>query len=195
MNGNDYQPSKARLPGELDKLRAFAARPKGRNLLRKTLALFVFVVGLAAPAAANPSTGMAAMQYYVGTWSCMAGNVGQPLSKATTTFTIDSGLMRQWVVVPAQGKMTKPYVLNIITSYDAKSGRYVETQLDNMAGWSVSSAKPWTGNTEQWTDQFSSTKLGHSQVVRTNQNSFAFMGFSTVTSMKPNFKGSCTRSS
>ena len=140
--------------------------------------------------------GMAAMQYYVGAWSCTAGNVGQPLVKATATFTIDSGLMHQSVVVPAQGKMTKPYVLSIATSYDAKNGRYVETQLDNMGGWSVSSAKPWTGNTEQWTDQSSSTgKLGHGQTVRTNHNSFAFMGYHSMTSMKPNFKGTCTRSS
>ena len=196
VNGNEYPPSKARLPGELGKLRAFAARSKGRNLLRKILALFVFVVGSAAPAAAHPSMGMTAMQYYVGTWSCVAGNVGQPPVKATATYTIDSGLMHQSVVVPPQGKMTKAYVLSIATSYDAKKGRYVEAQLDNMADWTVSFLKPWTGNTEKWTDQSSSTgKLSHSQTVRTNQNSFAFMSYPSMTSMKPNFKGTCTRSS
>jgi hypothetical protein len=164
--------------------------------LKTILALFVFAVAVAVPAAAQPPAGMAAMQYYVGTWSCVAGNVGQPTSKATATFAIDSGLMREWVVVPAQGKMTKPYVLEITTSYDAKNGRYVETQLDNLAGWSVSFAKPWTGNTEQWTDHSSSAdKLGHGQTVRTNQNSFAFMSYPTLTATQPNFKGSCTRSS
>ncbi|MGA8575414.1 MAG: hypothetical protein WB609_06945 [Candidatus Cybelea sp.] len=54
--------------------------------MRRILALFAFAVGFAVPAAAQPSTGMAAMQYYVGTWSCMAGNVGQPPVKATATF-------------------------------------------------------------------------------------------------------------
>ncbi len=163
--------------------------------MKTILTAFFLAIGVAAPAAAQPPAGMAAMQYYVGTWSCVAGNVGQPSVKATATFTMDSGLMREWVVVPAQGKMTKPYVINIATSYDAKNGRYAETQIDNLAGWSVSFAKPWTGNTEHWTDQANSGKLGHGQTVRTNQNSFAFMSYPTVTSTKPNFKGTCTRSS
>jgi hypothetical protein len=164
--------------------------------LKTIPALFILAVGVAAPAAAQPPAGMGAMQYYVGTWSCVAGNVGRPPSKATVTYAITFGLMTGTVVVPAQGKMTKPYVVNITTSYDAKNGRYVQTQLDNLAGWSVAFAKPWAGNTEQWTDQASNTgKLGHGQTVRTNQNSFAFMGYSSVTATKPNFKGSCTRSS
>jgi hypothetical protein len=165
-------------------------------MLRTILALFVVLGSVVAPAAAQSTGGMAAMQYYVGTWSCMAGNVGQPPSKATATYTIDSGLMREWVVVPAQGKMTKPYMLSIATSYDAKKGRYVDTQVDNLAGWTVSFAPPWTGNTEQWTDQASSTgKLGHGQTVRTNRNSFSFVGYPTITATKPDFKGTCTRSS
>jgi hypothetical protein len=164
--------------------------------LKTILALVVLAVGFSAPAVAQSPAGMAAMQYYVGTWSCVAGNVGQTPSKATVTYALTSGLMSGTVVVPAQGKMTKTFVVNIDTSYDAKNGRYVQTQLDNLAGWSVSFAKPWTGNTEQWTDQASSTgKLGHGQTVRTNQNSFAFMGYATMTATKPNFKGACTRSS
>ncbi len=164
--------------------------------MRTILALIVLAGAFAAPAAAQSSGGMAAMQYYVGTWSCMAGDVGQPQSKATATYTIDAGLMREWVVVPAQGKMTKPYMLSIATSYDAKKGRYVGSQVDNFAGWSVSFAQPWTGNTEHWTDLASSTgKLGHSQTIRTNRNSFSFMGYPTITATKPDFKGTCTRSS
>lgn len=141
-------------------------------------------------------TGMAAMQYYVGTWSCQAGPIGSPPNTATATFTIDSGVMRQWVLVPAQGKMKSPYVLSIATTYDAKNGRYVEALLDNGANWTVSFAQPWTGNTEQWTDQSSSDgKLGHSQTVRTDQNSFTFTGYPTVTSTTPVFQGTCNRSS
>jgi hypothetical protein len=164
--------------------------------LIKTLALLALAVGFAAPASAQPMTGMAALQYYVGTWSCMAGPIGTPPNTATATFTIDSDVMRQWVVVPAQGKMTSPYVLSIATTYDAKNGRYVETFLDNTAGWSVSFAQPWTGNTELWTDQSTyNGKLGHSQTIRTDQNSFTFTGYPTVTSTQPDFKGTCNRSS
>ena len=164
--------------------------------MRKALILFALVVGLAAPVSAQPMTGMAALQYYVGTWSCMAGPIGSPPSTATATFTIDSGVMREWVAVPAQGKMTSPYALSISTTYDAKNARYVETFLDNGANWTVSTAQPWTGNTEQWTDQSSGDgKLGHSQTVRTDQSSFTFTGYPTVTSTKPVFQGTCNRSS
>jgi hypothetical protein len=164
--------------------------------LRKTLGAFALALVFATPAAAQATTGTASLQYYVGTWSCQAGSVGQPPSKATATYTLDSGVLREWVDVPAQGKMTKPYMLSIATTYDAKKGRYVQTGLDNMGGWWVSYATPWTGNTEQWADHANSdNKLGHGQTVRTNQNTFSFSDYPTLTATKPNFKGSCTRSS
>lgn len=164
--------------------------------MRTVLALIVLALALAAPAAAQPATGMAAMQYYVGTWSCQAGPPGSPPSTATATFTLDSGILRQWVVVPPQGKMTTAYVISFATTYDAKNGRYVETEIDNQGGWSISYATPWTGNTEQWIDQATMDgKPGHGQTVRTDQNSFSFTGYPTTTSMQPDFQGSCNRSS
>jgi hypothetical protein len=194
--GNDSAASKGSAAWELGKLWAVPARAKGRTSLRKTIVLLALAVGFTAPASAQSMTGMAALQYYVGTWSCMAGPVGSPPSTATATYTIDSGVMREWVVVPPQGKMTSTYALNIATTYDAKNGRYVETFLDNTSGWSVSFAQPWTGNTEQWTDQSTSTgKLGHGQTIRTDQNSFTFTGYPTVDSTQPDFKGTCKRSS
>jgi hypothetical protein len=196
MPGNDSALSKGSAAWKLGKLRAVAARAKGRISLRKTLALLALAVGCAAPASAQPTTGMAALQYYVGTWSCTAGPIGSPPSTATATYTIDSGVMREWVVVPPQGKMTNPYVLSIATTYDAKNGRYVEALLDNTASWSVSFAQPWTGNTEQWMDQSTSTgTLHHGQTVRTNQNSFTFTDYPTATSTQPDFQGTCNRSS
>jgi hypothetical protein len=160
------------------------------------LAASALTVALGAPALAQGTAGMGAMQYYVGTWSCQAGPVGQPSSNATTTFTLDSGVLRQWVLVPAQGKMTNPYVLSIVTTYDAKNGRYVEATLDNQAQWSISFAKPWTGNTEEWTDNATSTgKLGRGETIRTDNNTFSFSGYDTMTSTTASFKGTCTRSS
>jgi hypothetical protein len=194
--GNDDAPVESLAAQELDKLRAVSARTKGKIPLKKILTLLTLAVGFAAPASAQPMTGMAALQYYVGTWSCMAGPIGSPPSTATASYTIDSGVMREWVVVPVQGKMTSPYVLSIATTYDAKNGRYVETFLDNTAGWSVSFAQPWTGNTEQWTDQSTyNGKLGRSQTIRTDQNSFTFTGYPSVSSTQPDFQGTCNRSS
>jgi hypothetical protein len=164
--------------------------------LRKTLGAFALAIAFVTPAGAEPTTGKTSMQYYVGTWSCQAGPIGRPASKSTATYTLDSGVLREWVDVPAQGKMTKPYVISIATTYDAKKGQYVQTGLDNQAGWWVSSAKPWTGNIEQWADRSNSdNELGRGQVVRTDQNTFSFASYGTLTATKPNFEGTCNRSS
>ena len=139
--------------------------------------------------------GMGPMQYYAGSWSCMAGPVGKPADKATATYTLDSGVLRGWILVPAQGKMTSAYALEIVTTYDSKNHRFVQTQLGNDSNWSVDYAKAWTGNTEQWADHANSMPpLGHSQTIRTSQNRFDFSGYPSLTSMKPVFKGYCTRS-
>jgi hypothetical protein len=167
--------------------------------LRKAFGLIAFIIALGAPAGAQmmsgqSTMGMGPMQYYVGSWSCMAGPIGKP-SKATATYTLDSGILRGWILVPPQGKMKNVYALEIVTTYDAKSHRFVQTNLGNDANWSIDYAKPWTGNTEQWVDHASSTPpLGHSQTIRTSQNRFDFTGYASLTSMKPGFKGYCTRS-
>lgn len=163
--------------------------------MRKALGLFGLVAVCFAPVAAQAETGMAAMQYYVGTWSCVGGGGGEPPSNATATYTLDSGVLRDWVVVPPQGKMTTPYVLSIATTYDAKNGRYVQTGIGSDAGWWVSYAQPWTGNTEMWTDQANNTgKLGHGQNVRSDQNTVVINGYATLTATTPDFTVTCHRS-
>jgi hypothetical protein len=158
------------------------------------MGLCVLVVALGAPAGAATMMGMDAMQYYVGTWSCMAGETGKPMDKATTTYTLDSGILREWLAVPAQRDMKTSYNATMSTMWDSKNHRYVAAWLGNDNDWSVSFAKPWTGNTEQWVDHASSTTPGHTEVVRTSQNRYDFAGYPTASSMKPSFKGYCTRS-
>jgi hypothetical protein len=159
------------------------------------LGFFALVLIAGGPAAAQTTSGMDAMQYYVGKWSCQAGTVGQPASNAMATYTLDNGVLRGWVNVPPQGRMTQPFVLNIAIAYDTKKNRYVQTQLDNLGNWTTSFAAPWTGNTEQWADNATADgKLGRSETVRTNQNAFSFSGYSSATLAQPDFKGSCTRS-
>lgn len=160
------------------------------------------IIALGAPAGAQTTSGqamsgMAAMQYYVGAWNCEGGTVGQPPSKnVSATYTLDNGVLREWVVVPMQGKMKSAYALQITTIWDSKNHRYVQTGLGNDAGWWVDYAKPWTGNTEHWVDHANSTPpLGHGQTVRTSSNRFDFTSYPTLTSTKPSFKGYCTRSS
>lgn len=162
----------------------------------KFLASAALLFAAIAPATAQSATGMAAMQYYVGSWSCLASGTGQTPSKATVTYAMDDGVLRMWVVVPKQGKMTKDYAFQSATVYDAKSGHYVQSTLDTLAAWSISTAKPWSGNTELWVDrENSSGKLTRGETIRTNQNSFSFHSYPTTTSTKANFGGTCTRTS
>lgn len=157
------------------------------------LVLFAFIVAAVAPASAQTTDGMAAMQYYVGTWTCSAA--GEPDSNSTATYAIENGVLRDSVLVPAQGKMTTPYQLAIATAFDEKSNRYVQTSLDNQATWAVSFAKPFSGKTEEWVNSATSDgKLGRVQVVRTDQNDFDIIGYSTMTQAKPDFKVTCHRS-
>lgn len=165
--------------------------------MTKAFAVAALAIAVLLPAGARSATGMDAMQYYVGTWSCLAGDVGQTPSKATATYSLDNGVLRGWVVVPPTGKMKTAYAFSADIAYDSKNGRYVQTSVDNMnASWDVQYAKPWTGNTELWADHVNGYgKLGHTQVVRNSASMFSFQSWATMTSPKPNFKGSCTKSS
>jgi hypothetical protein len=170
-------------------------------LLKKALGFVLFAALLAAPAGAQMMSaqsmpGAGSLQYYVGSWSCEAGAPGKPPSKATATFTLDAGVLRQWVTVPPTGKMKNEYAVQITEVYDAKNKRYVQTGLGNDGSWWVDFAAPWTGNTEKWVDHATSTMpLGHSMTVRTDNNHFSFESYPSMTAAKPNFKGTCTRSS
>lgn len=159
----------------------------------RILVLFAFIAVAAAPAGAQTPSGMAAMQYYVGTWTCSAA--GEPDSNATSTYAIENGTMTESVVIPPQSKMTSAYQLVIVVTFDVKNNRYVKTLLDNQATWSVSFAKPFSGNTEAWADTVTNDgKLGRSDIVRTDRNTFDISGYSTISQTKPDYKVTCHRS-
>lgn len=138
---------------------------------------------------------MDAMQYYVGTWSCVGGPAGLPPGKATQTYVMDSVILRLWTSVPVQGKMKKPYHSSEATTYDEKNGRFLLTWLNSDADWNVSVAKPWTGNIERWTDLASNDgKLGHSEQVRIDDKTYSYTAYPTPTSTKADFTMTCKRS-
>jgi len=161
----------------------------------KNIVLFAFVLAAIAPMSAQSASGMAAMQYFVGSWSCHGGMMNDP-SHASVTYTMDNGILRQWVSVAPTAKMKQPYYIAFETSYDAKHQRYSQTALDYLGGWSISYAKPFTGNTERWTDAASSDgKLGWGEGVRVNQNETTYTGYPSMTAKSPDFKVTCTRNS
>ena len=164
--------------------------------MRTILALVAFVAIVAAPNGVRAAPGAAALQYYVGTWSCRAGLIGKPAVTSTVIYTLDAGLLREWVDVPPQGKMATPYLNSIATSYDAAQGRYVQTGMDNTGFWWVSFAKPWTGNTEQWTNHAAADdQIRRYTWIRTTRNTFTFTEYPSPKATKPTVRGTCTRSS
>jgi hypothetical protein len=164
--------------------------------LRKNLGFLALAVSVAIPNSVGAASGASALQYYAGKWSCRAGIIGKTTSESTVTYTFDAGLLHEWVDVPPQGYMTKPYLNSIATSYDAENGRYVQTGTDNGGAWWVSFAKPWTGNTEIWTSRaISDDKLRRYQIVRINANAYSLTEYPSLAAAKPDFKVTCKRSS
>jgi hypothetical protein len=167
--------------------------------LKYSLIFVAAILAAAAPSGAQMTaqgpSDVGNLHYYVGSWSCTAGNVGQKPMHANVTYTMDSGLLREFVMVPAGGMMKFPYTLSISIIYDAKHHRFVDTGLGNDGGWWVSYAKPWTGNMEQYVDHASSEPLGRSETTRDSQDRFSFMDWNAVMGGKVVFKGYCTRAS
>jgi hypothetical protein len=163
-----------------------------RLTIRATL--FALAATFFAPANAQTGTGMAAMQYYVGKWSCLTGSPGHAPHKTVETYAIESNIMREVYFTPAQGSMTKPQTSNLLTAFDAKNERYVVAYLDDGGSWIIADVK-LSGNEEQWTYRFTSDgKLGRGTSVRADHNHFTFVSYPTLTATNPDFKEVCERS-
>lgn len=158
--------------------------------------LFLALFAIAAlPAAAQSTSGASALQYYVGTWSCTGQATGQPPTRATITYTMDSGVLHQTIDAPKMGKMKQAYVSSDSETYDAKGNRYLVAGVSNQpAAWT----SMWTmsGNVETGRDLFvASGKPGRSQTVRNSNSMFTYTGYNAVASTKPDFKATCRKSS
>jgi hypothetical protein len=163
--------------------------------VKQILAVFILALVATAPSIAQPTGGMSAMSYYVGTWTCVGGPVGSPPATATVTGVMNGDVLTSNVSVPVQPGMKTAYYSTFVTSYDGK-GRYLQTTLDNSGSWGVSYAPTWTGNTEQWTDLTTSdNKPGHGVTVRTDNDHYTFAGYATPTGTTPVFKIACQRQS
>ena len=156
------------------------------------VAALAAVAASAAPVAAQPSSGMAALRYYVGNWTCVAKAMGEPASTSTLTGTLDGGVLRMWVWQPAQGKMRSPYGLSMVDTYDAKMRRYVSVANDSTSGWSVGYGTI-AGMTERWIDQANAGgPMRRSETMR-RPNSFTVTAYPSRTATRSDFKVTCTR--
>lgn len=161
----------------------------------KSLAVFGLFCLAVVPTAAQSASGTSALQYYVGTWSCVGKAAGQPATTATLTYTLDSGVLRQTLMAPKMGSMKQAYVSSTSTTYDPKGNRYLSAGVSNDPS-SFTSMYTISGNTESSKDTWvSSGSPGRATTVRTNQNSFSYTGYATATATKPSFTATCKRSS
>ena len=136
---------------------------------------------------------MSAMQYYVGSWSCVAHLQSVPTLKYTAVNRIDSGILREWVTIPAQSGMPSPEGFSMVMSYNPEKRQFVQSQVHFDGMWSVSVAKPWNGNTERWTDVATdSGKFGHAEYVRIGRNAFSFTAYPHWSTASP-INGMCNR--
>jgi hypothetical protein len=150
----------------------------------------VMVAGTAHAQAANP---MDALQYYVGTWSCVERKAGNPPLSSKFTFAMESNLMRQWISRPKQGSMRGPYVVNSTFAYDSTHRRYVQTEMDNDAAWFVSTAEPWKGNTIHWVDLTTSTESSRWEMTRIDGTTFTIGSFAKLADEAPSYTATCKR--
>lgn len=168
--------------------------------LRTVLGFSVLAWSLTIAASAQ-ATGMDAMRYYVGTWTCKGApqtdkGFSGDVSTGTATYTLQSGTLHERLLIPAKGDQMKPYTLNVTTTYDAAKERYVSASVDSNENWSVMYAPPIrAGKFERWTDhQTSSGKQGRKDVIRYNQAMFATFSFPTTQrGGQPDFRSFCHR--
>lgn len=163
----------------------------------RTFITAILFAALALAAAAATDPGVAALQYYVGTWTCSEGEIGQPSSTSTSTatFTMQSGVLNETMVVPPQGKMTSPYVMTTSYSFDAKNQRFVRVSLDSLAEYWIAYGK-MTNDGESWTDQQSNAgDLSRSDTQRSGRDGYTITGYSSLAATKPSYTFSCRRSS
>ncbi len=157
----------------------------------KIAALFAFVAASFAMVISVPAqsaTGMTAMQYYVGNWSCTGGVVGKQPGHATLKYTMSGNVLQQWIQAP------KGYVQSGSTMYDSKNGRYVNASVANDSTWDVSYTTI-SGNTETAVDHANTDgKLGRGITVRSSSTSFTYTGYPAVSGGAANFKATCQRS-
>jgi hypothetical protein len=136
---------------------------------------------------ARSATGMSAMQYYVGTWSCTGGTIGKKPLHATINYTMDGKVLQSWIHV------SDGYVQSDSLTYDSKNDRYVSAGVANDNTWFVSYVT-LNGNTETSADHANSSgKLRRGTTVRTN-TSFTFTGYPAMSGGKADFKATCQKS-
>jgi hypothetical protein len=137
---------------------------------------------------ARSATGMEAMQYYVGTWSCAGGIIGKQPLHFMLRYTMSGGVLRSWL-------SAKGYVQSGSLTYDPKNHRYINAAVANDGTWFVAYATI-SGTAESSVDHVTNDgKLGRLIIVRISSTRFASTGYSRVSNGEAFSKAACQKSS
>jgi hypothetical protein len=136
---------------------------------------------------AGSATGMAALQYYVGTWSCTSGAIGKQPFHFTAKYAMNGDILQSRLY-------SKEFVQGSSLTYDSKNHRYIDAAVLNDGTWFVAYATI-SGRTETSIDHVTSDgKLGRLIIVRTSSTSFDSTIYSAVSGGKALIKSTCRKS-
>jgi hypothetical protein len=161
---------------------------KGRNFVKNTAVLVLIAASLTLTVAlpVRSATGMEAMQYYVGTWSCTGGIIGKRPFHFTVRYAMNGGVLRSWL-------SSNGYIQSSSLTYDSKNHRYINAAVANDGTWFVAYATI-SGTTEISIDHVTSEgKLGRLIIVRTSNTRFASTGYPSVSDGKAFLKANCRK--
>jgi hypothetical protein len=137
---------------------------------------------------ARSATGMAAMQYKVGTWSCTGGTIGKQPFHFTVTYTRNGDFLQIWFRWP------KGSVETGSLTYDSKKHRYVRADVVSDGSWFVAYATV-NGNTETSVDQANNEgTLGRLVTVRNSNTTVTSTGYDAVSGGKAFIRATCHKS-
>jgi hypothetical protein len=169
--------------------------------IRMSFAL-LFTLALAGSpvfAASEPTSAtgpMSAMNYFIGSWNCTGGPVGQPAGKAVVAYEMELGgdIVQESLDVAAMGKNPGFRDLGSI-AYDAKKHRFSSAGVDSMGGWGVSWSAGWKGDTITWTDIATADgDLGRIVATKAGATAYDLLGYSKVKGVeKVSLKVHCTK--
>jgi hypothetical protein len=144
------------------------------------------VLALTLPA--RSATGIAAMQYYVGAWSCIGGPVDKQPFHFGVKYTMNADILQIWAQVP------KGYVQSSSLRYDSKNDRFVEVAVANDDTWFVA-YRTISGNKETSVDHVTSDgKLGRLVTVRTSRTSYTSTIYPGLSGGKALLRWTCQKS-
>ena len=137
---------------------------------------------------ARSATGIAAMQYYVGTWSCIGGVTDKQPFHFTVKYTMNAAILQTWV------QASSGYVQSGSLRYDSKNRRFVEVAVASDDTWFVA-YRTMSGNTETSVDHVTSDgQLGRLVTERTSSTSYTAATYPGFSGGKALFRWTCRRS-